>query len=112
MPQRCRAGDIGNTLGKIHGLHMSAGQATTMILDSQQVFKQTAEFDRTEVDVPNGVVDSLEADVVAGAGCRDGDPLRVPSNAPVRAHKSGLEVGRVDERRWRCWQASFRGAVT
>ena len=102
---------MGNTLGGIHGLHMSTCQATTMIFDSEAVFKETAEFDRTEEDVPDGVVDRLEANVLASAGGADGDPRRVPSDAAVRAHEPGLEVRRIDERRWRWWQAARGGAV-
>src|SRR5215212_1572583 len=102
---------MGNTSGGIHGLHMSTCQTTTMILDSQQVFKQTAEFDRTEVDVPDVVVDGLEADVLASAGGADGDPRRVPSDAAVRTHEPGLKVRWVDEGRRRRWQAALGGAV-
>jgi len=46
-----------------------------MILDPEFVFKQAAERERTEGDVPDLVVDLLEADVVAGAGRRDSHPL-------------------------------------
>ena len=46
-----------------------------MVLDSEVFFKQAAELDRAEVDVPDGVVDGLEADVLASAGCADGDPV-------------------------------------
>ena len=102
---------MGNTSGKIHGLHMSTCQTTTMILDSEDVFKQAAELDGTEVDVPDGVVDGLEADVLASAGCRDGDPGRVPSDAAVRAHEPCLEVRWVDEGRRPWGQAARRGAI-
>jgi hypothetical protein len=48
-------------------------QASISALDSHVAFKQAAEFERAEVDVPDAVIDFLEADVLADADGRDVD---------------------------------------
>jgi len=68
-----------------------AFQSTKCILDPYVFFEQASELERAEIDVPDAIIDFLEADVFPGTGNGDVDPLGVPPNPPVRAHVSGLE---------------------
>jgi len=63
-------------------------------------FEQAAELERTEVDVPDTVIDFFETDILTHAGNRDIDPLAVPSYTTVSADVPHFETVRVLER----WQ--------
>jgi len=52
---------------------------------------QAADFERSEVDVPNAIVDLFQADVFAGAAHADIDPLVVPSDTAIGADVSHFE---------------------
>jgi hypothetical protein len=75
-------------------------QSTGDIFDAHVSFEEPAEFERAEVDIPDAIVDLLEADIFANAGVRDVDPLVVPPDAPVSTHIAHLEAVGVLER----WQ--------
>lgn len=60
---------------------------------------EAAELQGAEVDVPQSVVDLLEADVLTGERVADVDPLAAPSDATVAAHQAQLEVRGVLEGR-------------
>ena len=60
---------------------------------------ETAQPDGSEVDVPEVVVDLLEADGLCGENVAHVDPVRVPSDASVPADSSDLEVSGVFDRR-------------
>ena len=59
---------MGNKLVGRHGLHIYPFEPAEMILDSQSFFKQAAKFDRTQVDVPQPMINLLQADIETGAG--------------------------------------------
>ena len=60
---------------------------------------ETAEPDGSEVDVPEVIVDFLEADKLGSKSVAHVDPVRVPSDASVPADSSDLEVSWVLDRR-------------
>ena len=59
---------------------------------------EAAEPDGPEVDVPEVIVDFLEADELGGQDVADVDPVRVPSDTSVPADPSDLEVSGVFDR--------------
>ena len=59
---------------------------------------ETAEPDGSEVNVPEVIVDLLEADELGGENVAHVDPVRVPSDASVPADSSDLEVSGVFDR--------------
>ena len=60
---------------------------------------ESTQPDGSEVDVPEVVVDLLEADALGGQDVAHIDPVGVPSDASVPADSSDLEVSRVLDRR-------------
>lgn len=72
-------------------------QASISVLDFHVAFKQAAELERSEVDVPDAVIDFLQADVFADADGGNVDPLGVPADAAVGADVAGLEAIRILE---------------
>ena len=45
-----------------------AFQSTKCILDTHMFFEQASEFERSEIDVPDAIIDFLEADVLTDTG--------------------------------------------
>jgi hypothetical protein len=69
------------------------------ILDAPMRFAETTEFQRTEIHVPEAVVDLFQADVLCSAGDVDVDPSTVPADATVVTDVASLKMGGVFERR-------------
>ena len=69
-----------------------------MVLDFQSPFVESAEFEGTEVDIPEVVVDFFEANVLATQGLSDVDPIAIPPDASVVADETNLVVGWVVDR--------------
>jgi hypothetical protein len=44
---------------------------------------EPAECERAEVDVPDAIVDFLQAHILPGADGGDSDPVRVPADAAI-----------------------------
>src|SRR6266571_5307685 len=78
---------------------MSTIKLPVRVLNPHVALAQTAEPQRTKVDVPDPVVDLLKPDVFADADRGDVDPAAVPPNATVGADVTDLEPIRVLERR-------------
>ena len=68
---------------------------TVGIFDLHEALVQAAELERSEVDVPETVIDFLEANLFAGTGDGDVEPVTAPANAAVGADVADFEaVGR------------------
>src|SRR2546428_11454348 len=78
---------------------MSTIELPVLVLNPHMALAQTAEAQRPKVDVPDPVVDLLEADVFADADRGDVDPAAVPPPAPRGADVPGLEAVRGPEGR-------------
>src|SRR5207249_6659630 len=78
---------------------MSTIELPVLVLNPHMALAQTAEAQRPKVDVPDPVVDLLEADVFADADRGDVDPAAVPPHAPVGADVPDFEAVRVLEGR-------------
>jgi hypothetical protein len=61
-------------------------------------FEQPPEFEGAEVDIPDSIVDFLEADIFSNANMRDVDLLMVPPDAPIGTDVAHLEAVGVVER--------------
>src|SRR5215218_4750422 len=64
-------------------------------------FEQPTEFEWAEIDIPDAIVDFLEADIFPGTGDGDVDPLAVPPDATIGADVAHLEAVGIRER-WQC----------
>src|SRR3989454_6723290 len=73
---------------------MSTIELPVLVLNPQMALAQTAEAQRPKVDVPDPVVDLLEADVFADADRGDVDPAAVPPHAPAGADVPDFEAVR------------------
>lgn len=51
---------------------------------------KAAQFERAEVNIPDAVIDLLQADLFLGAAHADIDPFVIPANATVVADESFL----------------------
>jgi len=60
---------------------MVAHEPAELVLDLHVSLDQAAELERSEVNVPDSVVDLLEPYVLADAHDRDIDPVAFPANA-------------------------------
>jgi hypothetical protein len=72
-----------------------AFQSPIGIRDARMPFEQPPELRRPEGDVPDAVVDCLEADIFAGAGDRDVDPAPIPADAAIGAdipHRKAVRI--------------------
>src|SRR5881628_3863897 len=78
---------------------MSTIELPVLVLNPHMALAQTAEAQRPKVDVPDPVIDLLEADVFADANRGNVDPAAVPANAAIGADVPHLESIRVFERR-------------
>ncbi len=72
---------------------------------------ESPELERSEVHVPDSVVDLLEPHVFPGTDDRDVDPLRVPAYPAVGADVAHLEAIGVFERRESARHLARRGRV-
>ncbi len=70
-----------------------------VILDPEDPFVHSPELQRSEVYVPNAIVDFFEADVFTGECVGDADPVLVPADAAVPTHEPDFEVTGIFERR-------------
>lgn len=75
-------------------------EPTVGILDPHVSLVEPSQAHRAEVDIPDSIIDLLEAYVLANAGDRDIDPLAVPADAAIGADVALLVVVRVFQR----WQ--------
>jgi hypothetical protein len=75
--------------------------AAKRVLDVRGALVEAAESERAEVDIPLGVIDLDEADVLAPEGLTDVHPVAPPADAAVVADPADLVVAGVLER----WQA-------
>ncbi len=75
-----------------------APEAAVSIFDAHIFFAETTEFEWTKIQVPNNVVDFLEADILSGAGNADVDPSTVPADTSIVADKASFEMRRVLKR--------------
>src|SRR6266581_2647748 len=91
---------------------MSTIELPVLVLNPHMALAQTAEAQRPKVDVPDPVVDLLEADVFADADRGDVDPAAVPPHAPVGADVPDFEAVRVLEGRQPIRHRPRRRAVT
>ena len=62
-------------------------------------FVQPAQLERTEVDVPEAVINLFEAHVLAGADDGNIDPVGVPADPAVGADVTELKAVGIFERR-------------
>ena len=76
------------------------------IFDLHVAFVQAAELQRSEIDVPEAVIDVLQPDIFAGTDAGDVDPVAAPADTAVGADLADFEAVRVFER----WQALRHGA--
>ncbi len=67
-------------------------QSTIGICDAHMAFEQPPECEGSTVDIPDAVVDFLEADIFPGTGDGDVDPATVPPEATVGADIAHLEA--------------------
>jgi len=82
---------MGNTSG-------SAQFAIVPVHDAVFAFHEPAEPDRTEVHVPEVIVNRFEADVLLHEQVADADPAFVPADAAVATDVPYLEVAGIRER--------------
>src|SRR3989442_2613880 len=89
-------GEIGNKRVRGHGLHGSAPQSAIRVFDPHMALEQAPELERPVVDIPDPIVDLLQAHVLTNADGRDVYPAAVPSHAalspdgPPRAASRGF----------------------
>jgi hypothetical protein len=69
-----------------------APQAPERILDLHVPFVEAAEFEWSKIDVPDSVVDLLEAQVLADTHDADVDASAVPADAAIGADVADLEA--------------------
>jgi hypothetical protein len=55
-------------------------------------FEQSPEFEWSEVDIPDAIVDVLEAAICSDAGDSNVDPLTVPPDATNGSSFAGIEL--------------------
>jgi hypothetical protein len=75
-----------------------------------QCSRRTNELECAEVDVPDPVVDLLEADVFPDADSRDVHPAAVPADAAIGAEVAVLETIGILERGGRSGMGRADGA--
>src|SRR5438876_10908774 len=91
---------------------MSTIKPPVLVLNPQVALAQTAEPQRPKVDVPDPVIDLLQAHVFAHADGGDVHPSAVPPNASVGAHVADFEAVRVLEGRQPIRHRPRRRAIT
>jgi hypothetical protein len=88
---------------------MAAQQSTISILDTAVAFQETTELERSEVDIPDSMVDFFQADIVAGTKGRDIDQSCCQRMPPLALTK------RTSKRSWyssRSFASAIRGRST
>jgi hypothetical protein len=70
-----------------------------MILNSHAFFKQAAQFGRSQIDVPEPMIDLLQTVMKAGEGGKARAPFVAPTNPAVLAYESRPEAGEVIDQR-------------
>ena len=70
-----------------------------MIFDSHVSLKESAEFERPEVDIPFPIVNFFQPDVLSDDGGGDIDPLTFPTNATIGTDVSHFEAIWIFKRR-------------
>jgi hypothetical protein len=73
--------------------------AAEHVLDQRGTLVEAAEAERAEVDVPLGVIDLDEANVLPAQGLADIHPVAPPADAAVITHAAHLVVAGVLEGR-------------
>src|SRR2546428_12516259 len=73
--------------------------------------EQAPELERPVVDIPDPIVDLLQAHVLTDADGRDVHPAAVPSDAAIRADVAHVEAIGIFQRGERRWHLSARGSV-
>jgi len=76
------------------------------IFDLHVAFVQAAELQRSEIDVPEAVIDVLQPDIFAGTDAGDIDPVTASADPAIGADLAEFEAVGVFER----WQAVGQGA--
>ena len=76
-----------------------APESPELVFNFHVPFVEAAEFEGSEVDVPDSVVDLLEADILANAHDAHVHPGSVPADTAVGTDVTHLEAIRVLERR-------------
>ncbi len=75
------------------------GLSAVVVFDLSLLFMEATEFDGSEIDFPEAVIDLFEADVLLCQQMADVDPVRVPADAAVATDAADLEVSGVLEGR-------------
>jgi hypothetical protein len=70
-----------------------------VVFNVSLLFMEATEFDGSEIDFPEAVVDLFEADVLLSEEMADVDPAGVPTDAAVATDAADLEVSGVLEGR-------------
>lgn len=86
--------------------------AALVVFNLQPAFIHATELERSKVDVPDPVVNFLEADVLAGEGVSDADPVLLPATAAVATDEAHLEVAGILDCREARWQPASRGLIS
>src|SRR2546422_1176869 len=73
--------------------------------------EQAPELERPVVDIPDPIVDLLQAHVLTNADGRDVYPAAVPSDAAIRADVAHVEAIGIFQRGERRWHLPARGSV-
>ncbi len=76
-----------------------SGLSAVVVFDVSLLFMKATEFDGSEIDFPEAVIDLFEADVLLSEKMADVDPAGVPTDAAVATDTADLEVGGVLEGR-------------
>lgn len=74
--------------------------------DEAFLFDETAQPDRTEVDVEESLVNLLEADVLALEELADGHAVVVPPDTTVSRYETSLEVAGIGDGLQGCREGS------
>lgn len=82
---------------------MLALQSPVGILDSHAPLQEPSQLQRSKIEVPDAVINLLEADVLAGAGDRDVHPVAFPTDAAIGAHVAHFEAVGVFQGRKPIW---------
>jgi len=81
-----------------------SNRSSLVILDPENPFVHPAELERSEVYLPDAVVDLFESDILAGERVGDADPVMFPADAAVATDEPDFEVTGILERRKRSRQ--------
>src|SRR3989442_10793263 len=85
-------GEIGNKRVRGHGLHGSAPQSAIRVFDPHMALEQAPELERSVVDIPDPIVDLLQAHVLTNADGRDVHPAAAPPDTANPAYGMHIEA--------------------